>query len=897
MAFKTSSEIRQDFLDFFSAKNHAIVSSSPVVPADDPTLLFTNAGMNQFKPLFLGEQKTLAFEGKEWARAANTQKCIRVSGKHNDLEEVGHDTYHHTLFEMLGNWSFGDYFKEEAIAWAWELLVDRWELDPSRLYATVFGGDQEDGLEVDQEAIDLWRSQTSIDHAHILKCGKKDNFWEMGETGPCGPCSEIHIDLRSEQERAEVDGASLVNKDDPRVMEIWNLVFIQFNRLKSGELQTLPAKHVDTGMGFERICAVMQSKTSNYDSDVFSPLIQAISNRAGIHYGDDEYTDIAVRVIADHIRAVAFSVADGASPSNDGRGYVVRRILRRAIRYAWDRLGIKEPFLFELVQVLGQQFSDVFPELVAQQVYVEKVVHSEEKSFIRTLGQGIALFEQMTEHSEVLTGEDAFKLHDTYGFPIDLTQLMAREKGLRVDVAGFDERMNEQKTRARAAGAFSVDHNEKGQWSWVAGKVAQSEFVGYDQLSIITSIIAYREVEDTFHLLLGKNPFYAEGGGQVSDKGLLKQLLKPANENNEADQEYMVIDVQKSPYGSVLVVQQLPALDQPVEATVNRVSREYTCANHSATHLLQAALIKVLGPHVAQKGSLVNQDYLRFDFTHFEAMTKQQLLEVQALVNEKIRASIPLEEDREIPIEQAKERGARMLFGEKYGDKVRVITFDSDYSMELCGGTHVQNTGEIGFFKIVHESSVAAGIRRIEALTAFGAEQWVAEQESKLQTVANLLGTSNEFAESIERLQADKKELERKVEVLVQAKAIASQQALMNTAEQLDNGIKWVCGHIESFDMDTLKNMGYSILNESPKMTVSTVFTLDEESGKVFILATVTEDLIQTGLKAGAIVGKLGRIIGGGGGGQPSLATAGGSKPEAIPEAVKVAKSILIGDI
>ena len=893
MAFKTSSQIRQEFLDFFGAKNHAIVSSSPVVPADDPTLLFTNAGMNQFKPLFLGEQKTLSFEGKEWMRAANTQKCIRVSGKHNDLEEVGHDTYHHTLFEMLGNWSFGDYFKEEAIAWAWELLVDRWELDPSRLYATVFGGDQEDGLEVDQEAIDLWKSHTNIDHAHILKCGKKDNFWEMGETGPCGPCSEIHIDLRSDQERAELDGASLVNKDDPRVMEIWNLVFIQFNRLKSGELQTLPAKHVDTGMGFERICAVMQAKTSNYDSDVFSPLIQAISNRADISYGDDEYTDIAVRVIADHIRAVAFSVADGASPSNDGRGYVVRRILRRAIRYAWDRLGIKEPFLFELVQVLGQQFSEVFPELVAQQAYIEKVVHSEEKSFIRTLGQGIALFEQMTEHSEVLTGEDAFKLHDTYGFPIDLTQLMAREKGLRVDVAGFDERMNEQKTRARAAGAFSVDHNEKGQWSWVAGKETQSEFVGYDELRISTSIIAYREVEDTFHLLLEKNPFYAEGGGQVSDKGLLKQLLKPANHNNETDQEFAVIDVQKSPYGSVLVVQQLPALDQPVEATVNRVSREFTCANHSATHLLQAALITVLGPHVAQKGSLVNQGYLRFDFTHFEAMTKQQLLDVQALVNEKIRAGIPLEEDREIPIEQAKERGARMLFGEKYGDKVRVITFDSDYSMELCGGTHVQNTGEIGFFKIVHESSVAAGIRRIEALTAFGAEQWVTEQESKLQTVANLLGTSNEFAESIERLQADKKELERKVEVLVQAKAIASQQALMNTAEQLDNGIKWVCGHIESFDMDTIKNMGYSILNESPKMTVSTVFTHDEDSGKVFILATVTEDLIQTGLKAGAIVGKLGRIIGGGGGGQPSLATAGGSKPEAIPEAITAAKSML----
>ncbi len=883
MAFKTSSQIRQEFLDFFRDKNHAIVSSSPVVPADDPTLLFTNAGMNQFKPLFLGEQKTLAFEGKEWLRAANTQKCIRVSGKHNDLEEVGHDTYHHTLFEMLGNWSFGDYFKQEAISWAWELLVDRWELDPSRLYATVFGGDQEDGLEVDQEAIDLWKSQTRIDHSHILKCGKKDNFWEMGETGPCGPCSEIHIDLRSDQERAEVDGASLVNRDDPRVMEIWNLVFIQFNRITSGELQSLPAKHVDTGMGFERICAVMQAKNSNYDSDVFGPLIEAISDRANIQYGEDEYTDIAVRVIADHIRAVAFSVADGASPSNDGRGYVVRRILRRAIRYAWDRLGIKEPFLFELVQVLGRQFEGVFPELVAQQAYVEKVVQSEEKSFIRTLGQGIALFEQMTEHSKVLTGEDAFKLHDTYGFPIDLTQLMAREKGLEVDVSGFDERMNEQKSRARAAGSFSVDHNEKGQWNWLAGKESSSKFIGYDRLSSLTGILAYREVEDTFHLLLEENPFYAEGGGQVSDQGVLKQ----------ANQEHAVIDVQKSPYGSVLVVKQLPSLDQPVEAKVNSVTRAYTCANHSATHLLQAALIEVLGPHVAQKGSLVNQDYLRFDFTHFEAMTKQQILDVQALVNEKIRASIPLEEDRDIPIEQAKERGARMLFGEKYGDKVRVITFDSAYSMELCGGTHVQNTGKIGFFKIVHESSVAAGIRRIEALTSFGAEQWVVEQESKLQAVANLLGTSNELADSIERLQADKKELERKVEALIQAKAIASQQTLLNSAEQLDNGIKWVCGHIESFDMDTLKKLGYNILNESPNVTVSTVFSHDKDSGKVFILATVTEDLVQTGLKAGAIVGKLGRIIGGGGGGQPSLATAGGSKPEAIPEAITAAKSML----
>ena len=883
MTTKTSARIRQDFLDFFEQKGHVIVSSSPVVPTDDPTLLFTNAGMNQFKPIFLGEENSLVVDGKSWLRAANTQKCIRVSGKHNDLEEVGHDTYHHTLFEMLGNWSFGDYFKKDAIAWAWELLVSEWGLDPSRLYATVFGGDEQDGLPVDQEAIELWKSETNISHEHILECRKKDNFWEMGETGPCGPCSEIHIDLRPDEEREKQPGAELVNQDDPRVMEIWNLVFIQFNRLKSGELQSLPAKHVDTGMGFERICAVLQAKASNYDSDVFTPLMNAISKRAGVSYGKDEYTDIAVRVIADHIRAVAFSIADGASPGNDGRGYVVRRILRRAIRYAWDRLQIKEPFLYDLVEVLGEQFKEVFPELLAQQAYVEKVIQSEEKSFIRTLGQGIELFEEMTKNVDTLSGEDAFKLHDTYGFPIDLTQLMAREKGLGVDEKGFEALMQQQKDRARAAGSFSVDHGDKQEWVWIKDAQQSSEFVGYVRLESESHILAYRKVQEGVQVLLDNTPFYAESGGQVSDRGVLMQN----------DQAFEVKAVQKIPQGSVHTLDALPEIDQPIVAKVHSGIRAATCSNHTATHLLQAALTQVLGSHVAQKGSLVDDHHLRFDFTHFEAMTKEEIYQVERIVNERIRTNIALDEVRDCPIEEAKNLGARMLFGEKYGERVRVISFDRSFSMELCGGTHVSQTGEIGFFKIVHESSVAAGIRRIEALTGKQAEQWVSRQQQVLEEVGQALGQSDQIVEHLERLQKEKKQLEKQLEHLIELKADSELAALIENSKLLDNGVNWISGALKEYQIDTLKDMGYKILNKLPDNTVTTLFSHDSSTGKVFIMAAVTSDLISKGLKAGSLVGQLGKLVGGGGGGQPSLATAGGSKPEEIQHALTAAKQMI----
>ena len=883
MTNKTSARIRQDFLDFFKQKGHVIVSSSPVVPTDDPTLLFTNAGMNQFKPIFLGDEDSLFVDGASWLRAANTQKCIRVSGKHNDLEEVGHDTYHHTLFEMLGNWSFGDYFKKEAIAWAWELLVDKWGLDPSRLYATVFGGDEQDGLPVDQEAIELWKTETTISHDHILACGKKDNFWEMGETGPCGPCSEIHIDLRPDEERKKQPGAELVNQDDPRVMEIWNLVFIQFNRLKSGELQSLPAKHVDTGMGFERICAVLQSKSSNYDSDVFTPLIDAISDRAGVRYGDDNYVDIAVRVIADHIRAVAFSIADGASPGNDGRGYVVRRILRRAIRYAWDRLHIKEPFLFDLVGVLGEQFKEVFPELMAQQAYVEKVIQSEEKSFIRTLGQGIELFHEMTKNVETLSGENAFKLHDTYGFPIDLTQLMAREKGLDVDEDGFEALMKEQKERARAAGSFSVDHGDKQEWVWVKGAASTSEFIGYDQLESEAQILAYREDQEGVQVLLNKTPFYAESGGQVSDRGVLIQ----------DDVEFEVKGVQKIPQGSVHSLDQLPELNKPIVAQVDSSTRAATCSNHTATHLLQAALSQVLGSHVAQKGSLVNDHHLRFDFTHFEAMSPEEIQQVERMVNEKIRQNIALDELRDCPIDDAKKLGARMLFGEKYGERVRVVSFDRSFSMELCGGTHVSNTGKIGFFKIVHESSVAAGIRRIEALTGIAAEEWVDQQQKLVEQVESVLGQGDHIVEHLERLQKEKKQLEKQLEHMIALQADRELDRLIASAETLENGVKWVFGALNEYQIDTLKDMGYKILNKLPYRTVTTLFSHDSSTDKVYIMAAVSPDLIAKGLKAGSLVGQLGKVVGGGGGGQPSLATAGGSKPEEIQHALGVAKQVI----
>tara|TARA_R110000868_G_scaffold304437_10_gene565140 strand:+ start:10427 stop:13108 length:2682 start_codon:yes stop_codon:yes gene_type:complete len=892
MSNKTSSQIRNEFLEFFAEKEHAIVDSAPVVPKDDPTLLFTNAGMNQFKPIFLGEEKALNHDGKLWIRAADTQKCIRVSGKHNDLEEVGHDTYHHTLFEMLGNWSFGDYFKKDAISWAWELLVERWGMNPDRLYATVFGGDEEDGLPVDEEAIELWKSETSIAHDHILKFGKKDNFWEMGDTGPCGPCSEVHIDLRPDEERKKGDGATLVNMDDPRVMEIWNLVFIQFNRQVDGALKTLPAQHVDTGMGFERVCAVLQGKTSNYDSDVFTPLLDEISKLAGRVYGKDNEKDIATRVIADHIRAVVFSIADGASPGNDGRGYVIRRIQRRAIRYGWDRLGFKEPFMFKLVEVLANQFKDVFPEVVAQQEYITNVVRAEEKSFLKTLGQGIDIFNEMLKGTKKLSGEDAFKLHDTYGFPIDLTQLMAREKGVEVDVEGFIKNMKEQKDRARAAGKFGVDHNANEAWATVQdGSRAdyKSEFVGYDDFETDTLILGYRKEGDRFAIQLSKTPFYAESGGQVADTGLL----------TNGEEFINIVDVKKVQGNFIHYAEKLPSnLEGTWTATIDINRRLEIQKHHSATHIAHAALRDVLGDHVAQKGSLVNEHHLRFDFSHYEAMTPEQLDKVEAQVNAKIQENIPLTEERDVPIEEAREKGAMMLFGEKYGDFVRVITFDEDYSVELCGGTHVGATGEIGYFRFIHESSAAAGIRRIEAVVGKAADKLIREEKHTIQSIKSSFGQTDDLVASIYKLQEEKKTLEKELEKLNLQNTGAKLDDLLTSSETLSNEISLVKGEIPGADMNVLKQLGYDALQKRSEKTVIVLGSKDEEEGKVYLMVAVSEDLIkEKGLKAGALVGQLGRLVGGGGGGQPNLATAGGKNPAKLTEALEKVNDIVLESI
>lgn len=894
MSIKTSSEIRQEFLDFFAEKNHAIVDSAPVAPKNDPTLLFTNAGMNQFKPIFLGEENTLTHEGKEWNRAADTQKCIRVSGKHNDLEEVGYDTYHHTLFEMLGNWSFGDYFKKEAISWAWELLVDNWGLNPDQLYATVFGGDEEDGLPVDEEAIELWKSETSIDHSHILKCGKKDNFWEMGETGPCGPCSEIHIDLRSEEERKKVDGASLVNADDPRVMEIWNLVFIQFNRQSDGSLKTLPAQHVDTGMGFERICAVLQGKTSNYDSDVFTGLLDQISELAGIKYNSsDSETDIAMRVIADHIRAVAFSIADGASPGNDGRGYVIRRILRRGIRYGWDKLNFKEPFFFKLVDVLAEQFKDVFPELKAQKEYVINVIKSEEKSFLKTLGQGIELFKEVSKGKKVISGDDAFKLHDTYGFPIDLTQLMAREQEIQVDEDRFNELMKEQKDRARAAGKFSVDQSGLSIWRSIYPKelypdketVSDSIFLGYDETEITVEIFLEKSIDGRHALIFNKTPFYAESGGQVADTGVLLKSGK----------EIRILDVQKSNNQILHFTEKIPSdLTGTWTAKVDVNRRNEIQKHHSATHLVHAALRQELGDHVAQKGSLVDDQHLRFDFSHYEAVTDEELARIEQRVNEKIQENISLDEKRNVPIDEAKEMGAMMLFGEKYGDEVRVITFDPDYSRELCGGTHVKATGEIGYFRFTQETSVAAGVRRIEAVCGKAADKLLREENNLVKEIKLTIGQSNDLVADIKKLQEEKKSLEKQLteQNLQNTGAVLSD--LMKNPEKISGDISLVKGEISGADMDVLKQLGYDSLEKSKKNTITVLGSKDESEGKVYLMVSVTEDLTkEKGLKAGALVGQLGRLVGGGGGGQPNLATAGGRQPEKLSEALEKVNEII----
>ncbi len=882
MGTRSSDQIRNEFFDFFKEKGHCITRSASVVPVDDPTLLFTNAGMNQFKPIFLGEESGFEVEGKTWSRVANTQRCIRVSGKHNDLEEVGHDTYHHTLFEMLGNWSFGDYFKKEAIGWAWELLVDRWGLEPDRLYATVFEGSEQDGTPLDQESLDLWKSETNIPHEHILAFGKRDNFWEMGETGPCGPCSELHVDLRSDEERKQVDGATLVNMDDPRVMEIWNLVFIQFNRTLDGTLNELPAQHVDTGMGFERICAILQGVRSNYDTDLFKPLLNHISDQAGIPYSENEQADIAMRVIADHVRAVSFAIADGASPSNEGRGYVIRRILRRAIRYGWDALNLKSPFIYKLVPVLAEQFREVFPVLADQQAYVQQVVKSEEESFLRTLGQGIDLFSEMIDSQNTLSGEDAFKLHDTYGFPIDLTQLMARERGVEVDTDGFEKLMLEQKERGRAAGRFSSSDSTERNWQ-VLLPDERSRFVGYDDLESETTILATASDGDRNLVLLKETPFYAESGGQVSDSGVIRS----------SGEEIRVLDVQKGNEGHLHVVERLP--EDPSGrwiASVDPEKRSEITKHHTATHLMHAALRQVLGEHVVQKGSLVDHDRLRFDFSHFQAVTEEQLDDVEQIVNRKIQQNIERLEEREVPIDRARERGAMMLFGEKYGEKVRMITFDDKFSVELCGGTHVKATGEIGYFRFMNETSVASGVRRVEAVTGRMADQVLRQERSMIKRIRSLVDQKEDPIHEIEELIDEKKRLEKELVKLEQQQAAGRLDDWISESEDV-GGISLVSGVVEGGDMDTLKQMGYDSLKKSPERTVTILGAKDTGSGKVYLMTSVTPDLIENGLKAGEIVGRLGKIVGGGGGGQPNLATAGGRFLDKLEEAISEGKALI----
>lgn len=874
-------QIRQQFLDFFESKGHKVVPSAPLVIKNDPTLMFTNAGMNQFKDYFLGNEEAKS------KRVTDTQKCLRVSGKHNDLEDVGHDTYHHTMFEMLGNWSFGDFFKEEAIAWAWELLTNVFKLDKDRLYVTVFEGDATDGTTFDQEAHDHWKKHITEDR--ILNGDKKDNFWEMGETGPCGPCSEIHIDLRPDEERKTVDGKSLVNADHPQVIEVWNLVFMEFNRTADSKLHPLPAKHVDTGMGFERLVRAIENKTSNYDTTVFTPLIAKVEELSNIEYsgGDDvkgtpnEKTDIAIRVIVDHIRAVAFTIADGQLPSNNGAGYVIRRILRRAVRYGFSFLNLSKPFINELVPVLVKEFGNTFPELKKQQDFVQKVILEEEVSFLRTLENGLSLIE-----NNDLSGAEAFKLYDTFGFPIDLTLLIAKERGLKVDIAGFEALLKEQKDRSRKDAQVSKD-------DWVTLRQAQddnnaqeSEFIGYDHLEAEVKITRYRKVEakkkTLFQLVLNTTPFYGESGGQIGDTGYLQS----------ANEKINIIDTQKENNLIVHIADKLP--ENPTAdfiAKVNTERRTLIADNHSATHLLHAALKQVLGDHVNQKGSLVAPDYLRFDFSHFTKVTDEELKEIEHIVNQKIRENIQLNEQRSIPIAEAEKQGATALFGEKYGDTVRVITFDKDYSMELCGGTHVPATGQIGYFKITTETSVAAGVRRIEAITADKAEEFINQQINIVEDAKALLNNPKDLKKGIESLISEKEGLQKRLEALENAQVQQVKVELKGSFESV-NGVNFLSRKVNIANAEAIKNLAFSLSKEVENMFL---VLAAEVNGKPNITVMISENLVkEKDYNAGKIIRELAKLVKGGGGGQPFYATAGGSDISGIEAVVEKAKDYLI---
>jgi alanyl-tRNA synthetase len=872
----TSKEIRKSFLDFFASKDHKIVPSAPMVVKNDPTLMFTNAGMNQFKDIFLGN------EPAKYKRVADSQKCLRVSGKHNDLEEVGHDTYHHTMFEMLGNWSFGDYFKKEIIDWAWEFLTEVVKLDKNRLYATVFEGSADENLASDEEAKSYWLKHLPAER--VIMGNKHDNFWEMGATGPCGPCSEIHIDLRSDDERAKKPGVELVNQSHPQVIEIWNLVFMQFNRKADGSLEPLPAKHVDTGMGFERLCMALQGKQSNYDTDIFQPVIQEIARLTGLKYGAQKETDVAMRVIADHIRAISFAVADGQLPSNAKAGYVIRRILRRAVRYAYTFLNQSEPFMYKLLPVFTSVMGEAYPELSAQKDIIEKVIIEEETSFLRTLDTGIKLLDRViakaeSENKTEIDGKTVFELYDTYGFPLDLTELILKEKSLTLNQKEFEAELGKQKERSRQDA--KVDSTD-----WVeVNSFTTEEFIGYDNLEEDVKIWRYRQVEAKgkkyFQLVFNKTPFYGEMGGQTGDQGVLLC----------GDEKVYITDTQKENGLSIHIVKELPKnLNADFKAVVNKEKREDSQRNHSATHLLDEALRTILGLHVEQKGSLVCPDYLRFDFSHFSKLTDEEIEKVEKFVNGKIRGAIPLEEYRDMPIDEAKAKGAIAFFGEKYGDKVRVVKFGS--SVELCGGCHTQNTGKIGFFKIITETAIASGVRRIEALTGQAAEDFVRKQcaitsEMKLMFKAK---TENAAFDSVKALIDENAALKKQIETLQKEKLVSVKDALLNKVKTI-NGLNVIAELVKVDNKDLLKDLSFQLRQQTENAYIVLGAEID---GKPTLSVIISDNVVkERGLNAGQIVREAGKEIQGGGGGQPFYATAGGKNPEGLQKAVEKAVTMI----
>ena len=863
----TAKEIRESFKQFFSEKGHKIVPSAPMVIKDDPTLMFTNAGMNQFKDIILGNAVPKA------RRVADSQKCLRVSGKHNDLEEVGMDTYHHTMFEMLGNWSFGDYFKQDAIDWAWEYLVDRLGLDPDRLYATVFEGSPADNIGRDDEAASIWEKH--LPKSHIINGNKHDNFWEMGDTGPCGPCSEIHIDLRPEAERAETDGASLVNKDNPLVIEIWNLVFMQYNRKADGTLEPLPARVIDTGMGFERLCMALQGKQSNYDTDVFTPLIDKIANISGKKYGEDHRVDIAMRVVADHVRTIAFSIADSQLPSNAKAGYVIRRILRRAVRYGYTFLDRKEAFMYRLVDTLIDSMGEAYPELPAQRELIMRVIKEEEDAFLRTLDNGIRLLDgaiakAKADGSGSISGKDAFTLYDTYGFPLDLTELILKENGMTMDREGFDSEMAAQKARARNAAAVEAT-------DWVTVNPGEPEFVGYDNAEATTRILRYRLVKQKkgqfYQIVLARSPFYAEMGGQVGDTG----MLTPVGGGESIE----IYDTKRENGMAVHLTKKLPEnVDGEFVAAIDRERRAAIAANHTATHLLHHALRQVLGTHVEQKGSYVSPDMLRFDFSHFQKLTPEEIAEVERLANRAVRAATPRDERRNMPIAEAREMGAMALFGEKYGDEVRVIRYDD--SVELCGGTHVDNTGNIGMIKIVSESSIAAGVRRIEAITGERVEKAISETTAVLRQVSEMLNNAPDVVAGLRRA------IDENASLRHQAEEYFKERVRMQTAQLLADA-ETVAG-VKVVDMtgmrmaDVVKAVAFAVREQSPENTAFIGATVDLQ-GKPLLTVMFTDDLVKSGYNASTVVREAAKAIKGGGGGQPGFAQAGGKNADGIAAA------------